>query len=293
MLRPDRGAAEARHVLHGAGGGRHERADAGERRRGGRRAAREPGVPPAEPPSRLSDLRPGWGVPAAGPGARVRSRRQPLPGGEARLQETDPAVASGGPRSGAVCPVRPLHAVLRRDLGRSVPRALREGCRGTGRDRGWRGFPVPVQREHGPDLPRGSADVGSLSLRRPSVRPHVRGLGLPALLCRLQPPGRYPARRGRPAPRSGRVRGERRVALRQGSVRVPVPGLAGAGRDAVDPRPRIGARLFRGGFDLDRRLGRRRAGRDAHRRAPDGRGLLRAVQARAHGLPDERPRSSA
>ena len=53
-----------------------------------RGAGREPRVPAAQPPARLPDLRPGRGVPAAGPGARLRARRESrFTRGEARLPE--------------------------------------------------------------------------------------------------------------------------------------------------------------------------------------------------------------
>ena len=55
-----------------------------------------------------------------------------------------------------------------------------------------------------------------------------------------------------------------------------------------DARPR--ARVVRRGAHEGRGVDRRRARGDAHRRPADGRGLLRAVEARAHGVPHERPR---
>ncbi len=87
------------------------------------------------------------------------------------------------------------------------------------------------------------------------------------------------------------LRGERRVALRQGSVRVPVPRRARPGHHALDPRPRPGAGVVRRGAHRDRGVVRGQARRVPHRRAADGRGLLRALQARAHRLRHERPGS--
>ena len=54
--------------------------DPAHERDGGRGAGGQPRVPAAQPPARLPDLRPGRGVPAAGPGARLRP-------GESRFTE--------------------------------------------------------------------------------------------------------------------------------------------------------------------------------------------------------------
>ena len=118
-------------------------------------------------------------------------------------------------------------------------------------------------------------------------------LGLPALQRRLQPEGGRAARRGRAAARARQLRGERRLDLRQGPVRVPVPRRARPHHDAVDPRPRARARVVRRGARRRSRVDGRRARRRPDRRPPDGRGLLRAVEAGAHGLQDERPRPPA
>ena len=75
-------------------------------------------------------------------------------------------------------------------------------------------------------------------------------------------------------------------------LRVPVPRRAGPHRDPADPRPRARAGVVRRGAHTGRRVDRGQARRDPHRRAADGRGLLRAVEARPHGLPDQRPRPS-
>ena len=81
------------------------------------------------------------------------------------------------------------------------------------------------------------------------------------------------------------------MALRQGPVRVPVPRRARAGHHAADPRPRIGAGVVRRGAHRDRGVVRGQARRVPHRRSADGRGLLRALQARTHRLRYERPGS--
>ena len=256
-----------------------------------RRAGREPRVPAAEPPARLPDLRPGRRVPAAGPGARVRARRQPVRGGEAGLPQAAPALAAREPRPRALRAVRAVHAVLRPDLGRPLHRAVRARGRGARLDRGGRGLPR-----------RRSAGTRSRSVRSvPSPPTPYRFVARPFDLstvdsvcphcsagCNLK----VDVRRGEVvrAARARQPRRERRLALRQGAVRVPVPRRSRPHHDAADPRPRAGARVVRRGPHADRRVDRGRARRVPHRRPPDGRGLLRAVEARAHGVPHERPR---
>ena len=97
-------------------------------------------VPPGQPPARLPGVRQGRRVPAAGPVAQPRSRREPVRGGEAALREADPDQRARVPRPGAVHPVRPLHPLRRRggrrpadqlhppgqpDAGEHVPRRAR------------------------------------------------------------------------------------------------------------------------------------------------------------------------
>ena len=80
---------------------------------------------------------------AFGPG------REPLRRGQAHLPEADAAVAAGEPRPRALRAVRPVHAVLRPDLGRPVHRAVRPRRRASRSAiaRG-RGLPLAVQRQH-------------------------------------------------------------------------------------------------------------------------------------------------
>ena len=111
--------------------------------------------------------------------------------------------------------------------------------------------------------------------------------------ARLQHEARHAPRRGRAPARSRQLRRERRLALRQGRYAFRFP-------DAPD---RIATPLIRDHglepasfgevLDPGRWLDRGQARRDPHRRAADGRGLLRAVEARPHGLPNQRPRPPA
>ncbi len=149
-------------------------------------------------------------------------------------------------------------------------------------------------REHDPDLPGRRAHRDAVSLRGPPLRPVERRHGVLALCGRLQRPARHAARRGRAGAGPGQPRGERRLDLRQGPVRLPVRRRRRPpDHDAADPRAGAGARVVRRGAREDRGVvgGRRVAfltGGRLH-----GRGLLRALEARPHRIRHERPRSPA
>ena len=87
------------------------------------------------------------------------------------------------------------------------------GAGGARRDRGRRGFPLPVQREHDPDLPGRRADRRAVPVRRTSVRPFERGHRVPALQRGLQPEGRRPPWRGRSPARARQLRRQRFVGM--------------------------------------------------------------------------------
>ena len=61
-------------------------------------------------------------MPAAGPDPRLRAGGEPLRRGEAAFREADPDLRPGAARPGALHPVRPLHPLLRGDLGRPAHR---------------------------------------------------------------------------------------------------------------------------------------------------------------------------
>ena len=134
-------------------------------------------------------------------------------------------------------------------------------------DRRRRGLPLAVQREHGADLPGRRAHRHALPVRRAAVRPLDGRHRVPALQRRLQHEAGHAPRRGRAAARARQPRGERRLALRQGAVRVPVPGRARPGDHAPDPRSRAGAGVVRRGADGRRRAGARAS---ASRSSPAG-----------------------
>ena len=164
-----------------------------------------------------------------------------------------------------------------------------------GVDRAGRGLPLALQREHGPDLPGRRADRDAVPVRGAAVRPVDRS-----------------TRSARTAARAATSsvdmrRGEVVRQLARDNLEVNDAWLCDKGRFAFrfpDAPDRVTTPLIRDHglepasfgevLDRDRRRGAtRQARRVPHRRAPDGRGLLRALEARAHRLRDERPGSPA
>ena len=178
VLREGRGPAQADDVVLDAGRRRAwwcTRSSPTTRSHG--RAGGEPRVPAAQPPARLPDLRPRRGVPAAGPGARVRARREPVRGGQADLPQAAAAVAAGEPGPRTLRAVRAVHPVLRPDLGRPVHRAVRPRRRPSRSSIApGRGLPVsPFSGQHHPDLSGRRADGDDVPVRRAAVRPAGSG----------------------------------------------------------------------------------------------------------------------
>ena len=127
-------------------------------------------------------------------------------------------------------------------------------------DRAGRGLPHAVLRQHDPDLPGGRADRHDVPVRRAAVRPPIGRLRCARTARGLQHPAGHAARRGRAAARARQPGRERRVAVRQGPVRVPLPGRAGPADDAAAARSRPGAGVVRRGVRRDdRRVVRRQA----------------------------------
>ena len=148
------------------GGRRHERRHrvAGGEEGPGRRAR----VPPDQPPARLPGVRQGRRVPAAGPDAGVRPRREPLRRGEASLGEADRALRARGPGPRAVHPVRPLHAVRRRGGRRPADLVHQPGQRDRGQHVPRRPLRVVLQRQHRADLPGRRAHGRCRTASRPA-----------------------------------------------------------------------------------------------------------------------------
>ena len=94
----------------------------------------------------------------------------------------------------------------------------------------------PVPRQHHRALPRGGADLRRLPLPRPPLGHRGRGHGLHAVPEPVQHQADRP-RRAHPArPRPRQLRGRRRVALRQGPLRLPDDRVGRADHRADDPR---------------------------------------------------------
>ena len=156
----------------------HTETPIGQARPGGRaRAAAR------QPSARLPRVRQGWRVPAAGPGVQPRPRREPLRRGEASLREADPDQRSRLPRSRALHPVRPLHAVRRRGGRRQADPLHQPRQRDPGQHVPRRAVRQLLQRQHRADLPGGRADRQAVPLQgsargissRPRARaPHAR-----------------------------------------------------------------------------------------------------------------------
>ena len=93
----------------------------------------------------------------------------------------------------------------------------------------------PLPRQHHRALPGGGADLGRVPVPRPSLGHRGRRLDLHALPEPVQrdPDGARRADRARPRPRQ--PRGRRRLAMRQGAVRLPDGGVRAADRRAPGP----------------------------------------------------------
>ncbi len=86
----------------------------------------------------------------------------------------------------------------------------------------------PLPRQHHRALPGRRADLAVVPLPRPALGHRGRRLGLHALPEPVQRQVHRPRREGRPRPRSRQRAGRRRLALRQGPLRLP---------DVLQPRP--------------------------------------------------------
>ena len=159
----------------------------------------------------LQDISYGWG---AGPLALHRA--------QAPLQEAARAVAAGRDRPRALHPLLPLRALLaggRRGLPARLPRARRPHLR-----RHPRRPPLrrAVQRQHHRALPGRGAHLDRLPLPRAAVGHRGLGHGLHAVPVAVQRRAdRARRRQGRARARARQRGGRRRLALRQGPLRLP------------------------------------------------------------------------
>ena len=216
----DRGDPQAADRLLDAGQGRDGRLHPDRAREDG--AALGGRVPADQPPARLPRVRQGRRVPAAGHHLRLGSRDLALRRAQAPLRQAARALAAGGDRPRALHPLLPLRALLpggRRGLPAGAARARGPLLRLDLRRAPVRGA---VRRQHRRAVPGRGADLAPLPLPRAPVGHRGRRLGLHAVPVAVQ---RHAdgARRARAArARARQPRGRRRLAVRQGPLRLPV-----------------------------------------------------------------------
>ena len=235
----DRGDPEAPDVVLDAGQGRHGRPHPDPA--GARSAACDRRVPARQPPARLPGLRQGRRMPAAGHHLRLGRRSLALHRAQAPLRQAARALAAGGDRPRAMHPVLPLRALLAGDR-RGLPADLRRARRPHLR-RHARRAPLcrAVQRQHRRALPGRGAHLAALPLPRPPVghrgcrrRVHAVPGAVQRLLHR-------PRREGHARARPRASRGRRRLAVRQGALRLPGDPRRRPDHGADDPRRRRAA----------------------------------------------------
>ena len=158
------------------------------------------------------------------------------------FDEADPGLAAHRARPRALHPLLPLHALLeRRRRGRPADRA--EPRRPLG-DRDVLGGSVPraVLRQRDRALPRRRADLDAVPLRGAALGDPGRADRLRALPRGLQHP-RDDARGSRQARAVAQPPGDRRrLALRQGPLRLPAPARRRSRARAARPRRPTGSR---------------------------------------------------
>src|SRR5215218_5106750 len=230
----DRGHPEAPDRLLDARQGRHGRAHADRARARG--AARGRRVPADQPSARLPGLRQGRRVPAPGHHLRLGPRHVALRRAQAPLPQAAGDLAADRDRSRALHPLLPLRALLAGGLG-GLPAGLVRARRALVR-LDVRRAPLrrPVQRQHHRALPGRRAHLHPVPLPRAAVG--HRGGGhrlhlLPGAVQRRADGARRPRDAGAGArPRGGR----RRLAVRQGPLRLPVDAHRRAHRPAARAR---------------------------------------------------------
>ncbi len=292
----DRGHPQAADLLLHRGA----RRDGGQHHLGPREA--RPGgdrrVPAREPPARLPGLRQGRRVPAPGHLVRLGRGQIPRRRSQAPLQEAARAVAAGRDRPRALHPLLPLRALLAgggRGLPARVPRPRRPHVRRHPRRPPLRGA---VQRQHHRAVPGGRAHLHRVPLPRAPVGHRGVGHGLHDVPVAVQRRAdRARRRQGRARARARQRGGRRRLALRQGPLRLPGVWLARADHRPAGARRRlpargvVGAGLDGGGAGLGAggRTNRRAGRRLCHQRrglpgpAPDAPGARLAPRGLACG----------
>ena len=205
-------------------------------------------------------------MPPAGHLVRVGGRPLARDRSQASLQEAAGAVSARGHRPRALHPLLPLRALLPgggRGPSARVPRARRPHLRGHPRRAPLR---RAVQREHHRAVPGRGAHLHLVPLPRAALGHRGRRKRLRPLPLAVQRHAHDPRRReGRARARARQRRGGRRLALRQGSLRLPVVRRRGADHGAAGARRRLPAGGVMGARPLrchrGAHAGRRRDGR--------------------------------
>ena len=160
------------------------------------------------------------------------------------LRQADPGLAADRTRPRALHPLLPLHALLeRRRRGRPADRPQPRRALG---DHDVLGGPVPraLLGERDRALPGRRADLDAVPLRGAALGDPGRADRLRPLPRRLQHPRDDARGRGQARAVAEPPGGRRRLALRQGSLRVPAPPRRGSDPRAARARP-AGARAHR------------------------------------------------
>ena len=175
----NRGHPQAADGLLDAGQGRHGRAHADRARED--RPALGRRVPADQPPARLSRVRQGRGVPAAGHHLRLGRRHLALRRAQAPLRQAAGALADDRDRPRALHPLLPLRALLPGDL-RGLPAGAARARRALLRlDLRRPPLRRAVQRQHHRAVPRRRAHLARLPLPRAAVGRRGRRLGVHAV----------------------------------------------------------------------------------------------------------------
>ncbi len=251
----DRGDPQAADQLLDARQGRDGRPHPDRARAQGPERGRR--VPARQPPARLPRMRQGRRVPAAGHHLRLGPGPQPLHRAQAPLREAAGAVAADRHRPRALHPLLPLRALLPGGL-RGLPADLHRARRPHVR-RHPRRPPVrrAVQRQHRRAVPGGRAHLAALPLPRTAVGHRGRRRHLHAVPVAVQRHLHRPRRAGGARARARSRGGRRRLAVRQGPLRLPGDPRRRADHAAARARRRRAARGVLGASASDRGRPRR------------------------------------
>ena len=181
-------------------------------------------------------------MPAAGPDLPLRPRQHPHDAAETHPHQAGADLAADQARPRALHPLLPLHAVQR---GRVRRPAAGDGASRRELDHHHLRGPAVrrrVLRQRHRAVPGGRAHLHVLPVPRPAVGDPEHPDGVRRVPDRLQHVRDHPRGPGGAGAVAQQPGGRRRLALRQGPLHVPQPGVRAAHHHAPDPRrPRLGA----------------------------------------------------